>query len=80
MVLASFVGVDAVSLFVRGDWVDELVAELHPYDAGTDSGVTYGSGNLVTNPPEPISRITGFPLLLNDTVLPFGTFTFRRID
>jgi hypothetical protein len=75
-----FVGVDGVTLFEDGDWVDQKVIELYPYDAGTDSGVTYNSRNAVTTPPEPIQRIEGDPFLNEGSVAPLGTFTFTRLD
>lgn len=75
-----FVGVRDLNLCPDGRWVDSLVVELQPYDAGTDSGITFVSGNSDTQPGEPITRITGFPFQNNGTVAPLGTFTFTRID
>ncbi len=75
-----FVGVRGLNLFVNGQWVDQLVVSLDPYDAGTDSGTTYNSPNADTQPREPITRITGFPFLNGSVVQPMGTFTFTRID
>lgn len=74
-----FVGVSGLALLRDGRWMDELTIELHPYDAGTDSGASYRSPDLVTSPRQPIARITGFPFLSNGAVAPLGTFTFRRI-
>ena len=74
-----FVGVSGLSLLQNGQWADEVVATLFPWDAGTDSGVTYSAGNLATNPPQPIRRLTGFPVAVNGTVAPFGTMTFKRV-
>lgn len=73
-----FVGVSDLSLLENGDWVQELVVELHAYDAGTDSGVTYAARDRDTVPREPIARLDGPPLASNGTVPPVGTFTFRR--
>jgi hypothetical protein len=75
-----FVGVHRVILFENDEWKDEVVVNLPPYDAGTDSGSTYGSGNSATNPQQPISQITGFPLDVAGVVAPLGTFTFRRTN
>lgn len=75
-----FVGVDGIDLFANGEWADEIVVDLYPYDAGTDSGTTYTSSNNDTNPQEPISQIFGYPLLNGNEVLPLGTFTFTRLD
>ncbi|XP_033101716.1 spondin-1-like [Anneissia japonica] len=39
-------------------WLDRAEFDLVPWDAGTDSGVTYMSANSPTNPQEPIREIT----------------------
>ena len=75
-----FTGVHDMSLIENGDWVRERVVTLFPYDAGTDSGVTYNSADLDTQPREPIARIEGRPLAVSGAVAPVGTFTFRRLD
>jgi hypothetical protein len=74
-----FVGVSALNLLDGGDWVQERVIALVPWDAGTDSGVTFESRDRATTPREPITRITGGPLLAGTDVPPLGTFTFRRL-
>jgi hypothetical protein len=73
-----FVGASALSLLQDGDWARELIVELHPYDAGTDSGTSYASRDRDTVPPIPISRIDGPPFQVGGVVPPLGTFTFRR--
>lgn len=75
-----FVGVHDVSLLTSTGWVDELVIQLMPYDAGTDSGTTYRSSDSATDPAELIQMITGDPFITNGDVPPLGTFTFTRID
>ncbi|GAA0873070.1 hypothetical protein GCM10009117_22170 [Gangjinia marincola] len=60
-----------------GNWRDEIVIDLFPYDAGTDDGVDYTSGNSNTNPAQPISSLQG--------VMPFsqekmGTITFSLAE
>ncbi|CAB4031819.1 Hypothetical predicted protein [Paramuricea clavata] len=76
-----FLGVHDLNLCntVTGEWQDREVKDLFPYDAGTDSGPNFESGNVATNPPVNIHLIT------NDTegslkgdkpVKSFGTFTF----
>lgn len=75
-----FVGVSGLGLIENGSWVAEKVVILHPYDAGTDSGVTFSSPDVKTVPPEPILRITTGPFLVGSSVPPVGTFTFRRIS
>lgn len=75
-----FVGVAGIPLFENNQWVDQVTYELQPYDAGTDSGTTYTSPNDNTNPPDPITEITGYPFESGGMVAPLGTFTFERID
>ena len=75
-----FVGVRDLSLFESEDWVEERTLELFPYDAGTDSGVTFNSPNAPTVPPQPIRRITEPPLGDGRTANRLGTFTFTRIQ
>lgn len=74
-----FVGVAGVSLFERGQWIDQRRLELLPWDAGTDSGRTFASPDLVTAPPEPIARIASAPLAPEGRAAPLGTFTFTRL-
>jgi hypothetical protein len=75
-----FVGVSGLSLIENGAWVAEKVVLLHPYDAGTDSGVTFSSADVATQPREPIRRIDRGPLVEAAAVPYLGTFTFRRIS
>ncbi|XP_059486805.1 spondin-1-like isoform X2 [Neocloeon triangulifer] len=64
------VGVSGLELCLKNcSWVDSKVLNLYPWDAGTDSGVSYISPDQPTNPREPIRRITSsFP---NDPRSPF---------
>ena len=71
-----FVGVSNLSLFENGVWVSEKVVPLYLYDAGTDSGENFTSGNFETTPPVPITHI-------DESVLPgsnvqYGTFKFIK--
>ena len=59
-----FVGVHDLVLLEESGWVEEVVVQLLPFDAGTDSGVTFTSANQVTDPPIAVARIH---------VSPFGT-------
>lgn len=74
-----FVGVAGLALFERGQWIDERRIELLPWDAGTDSGRTFTSPDLVTAPPAPIARIASAPLSPEGRSAPLGTFTFARL-
>jgi hypothetical protein len=75
-----FVGVQALPLFEGGAWHDLVRVQLYPYDAGTDSGVSFESADEDTQPRQPITRHTGFPFLREGQILPMGTFTFRRVQ
>jgi len=70
-----FVGVNGLPLWDRG-WRPEVVVDLFPYDAGTDSGPTFLAPDADTQPPDPISELSGFPFA--DTG-PVGSFTFSLI-
>jgi Spondin_N len=75
-----FVGVSGLSLIENGGWVAEKTIFLHPYDAGTDSGATFASADVATEPRAPIRKIDMGPLVEAATVPHLGTFTFRRIS
>jgi hypothetical protein len=72
-----FVGVRGLALFENGDWVQQKVASLSGYDAGTDDGVTFLSADDDSVPAENISLITTPPL---GGTPPLGSFTFTRLD
>lgn len=64
------VGVSGFNLCQKDcTWMENKTIDLYPYDAGTDSGVTYMSPNEPTNPRERIHRIT--PLYPEDPRAPF---------
>lgn len=76
-----FVGVHGQSLLNnQGDWVNGLTVSLDPYDAGTDSGSTYRSGNDDTNPRDSISNLRGVAPFFGNSDAHIGTFTFERLD
>lgn len=52
-----FVGVDSLNLCEGGQWKQEVTFDLHPFDAGTDSGFTFSSPNFPTTPPENITMV-----------------------
>lgn len=73
-----FVGVDSLAMTENGVWKDEVVVSLRPYDAGTDSGVTYLSPNEDTDPQEPIRDLSDeYPF---QGTGPLGTFTFTLVS
>ncbi|XP_071042320.1 spondin-1 isoform X3 [Parasteatoda tepidariorum] len=64
------VGVSALELCLKNcSWVAEKVMNLYPWDAGTDSGMTYISQKLPTVPQEKIRRITSS--MPNNPLSPF---------
>ena len=74
-----FVGVHNLSLMDECGWRDDVVINLFPYDAGTDSGSTYLAVNQETVPQTPIFPITGYPFLNGTNFSPLGTFRFLRL-
>ncbi|XP_065568346.1 spondin-1-like isoform X2 [Artemia franciscana] len=53
------VGASALELCLRNcSWVDSRTLNLYPWDAGTDSGITYMSANAPSHPREKIRRIS----------------------
>ena len=71
------VGVHDIPLKADGLWIPNISMEAWPYDAGTDSGESFRSGDVVTDPAQPI-------FLLDDGVLEdtpsFGTFSLELIS
>lgn len=60
---------------VNNGWRDTFTMDVFAYDSGTDSGIDYTSGNSATNPRDPISMISGFPI--NGNRMATITFTFN---
>jgi len=74
-----FVGTESLDLFANGVWQEKVVVDLYPYDAGTDSGMSYTSADSATALPKAIFRITGIPFTDGTTVPKLGTFTFTKL-
>ncbi len=75
-----FVGVTSLPLIANGQWRDEVVVPLFPWDADTDDGASYDSVDADAAPATPISPLQRPPVLVNGTVPPFGRFIFRRLN
>jgi hypothetical protein len=75
-----FVGVDSLSMITNENWATNLTVTLYGFDAGTDSGPSYASADQVTVPRGVVTRFTGFPAIQNGVIVPFGNFTFIRLD
>lgn len=70
-----FVGVNGLDLYDGGTWADGLVVDLFAWDAGTDSGSSFTSGNQDTNPQQPIALLDN-PLA---SLPALGSFTFTLL-
>ncbi len=75
-----FVGTESLALFVGGRWVESLVIDLLPWDAGTDGGRSYESPDEQVNPRRPIVRLTGFPVATGGVVAPMARYTITRLS
>lgn len=54
-----FVGVDSLDLCDGDHWREQVAVDLHPYDAGTDSGFTFSSPNFATIPQDTVTEVRG---------------------
>ncbi len=74
-----FVGVAGLSLLASpgGDWLLRHEVPLFAWDAGTDSGASFGSPNAATIPAQPIALIDRAPL---EDHAPMGRFVFERLN
>ncbi|CAH2299567.1 spondin-2 [Pelobates cultripes] len=83
-----FVGVDSLNLCNGNQWKQSVTLDLHPYDAGTDSGFTFSSPNFATIPQGTVTEITAsspshpansffYPRLKN--LPPIAKVTFTKI-
>jgi hypothetical protein len=75
-----FVGVAGFPLFENGAWITERRVDLQAWDAGTDSGATFTSPDVVTTPFVPVFRILTAPLAPNGVTSPLASYTFTRIQ
>ncbi len=75
-----FVACENINLNFGGRWIDKYEAPVRVYDAGTDDGTTYTSGDAVTTPQGEIIQISSGPLWNGNDVATMGVFTFERID
>lgn len=54
-----FVGVDSLDLCDGSRWREQVTVDLHPHDAGTDSGFTFSSPNFATVPQDTVTEVRG---------------------
>ncbi len=71
-----FVGVHDLDLRQGGGWVSKLVVDLAAYDAGTDNGLNFSSGDIEATPHQPIALL-GAPFPTTGPIL--ATFTFTHL-
>lgn len=74
-----FVGTHGENLLIDGNWVESLTVPLFGYDSGTDSGTTFVASNQDTQPPQPISLLSGALVEVDGELVPFGQFVFTRL-
>lgn len=69
------IAIDSIALLNDADeWEEEISIDLYPYDAGTDNGTDYTSGNSDTNPAQPISSLQGVAPFSSEKI---GTITLN---
>lgn len=73
-----FVGVSNIIL-QYSDWVDTIVLPAVVHDAGTDSGSSYASPNIPTNPAQPVAVVTTASGPFAGASAQIGTFTIQRL-
>ena len=75
-----FVALRNLNLLENGEWVESKIVQFHPYDSGSDNGLTFASPNNDTQPRTGIEMITDGPLFANGQMASLGTWRFERID
>ncbi|MEM7194142.1 MAG: spondin domain-containing protein [Pseudomonadota bacterium] len=71
-----FVGISDLSLRQNGQWRENILINLRPYDAGTEEGGDFSLSNFSTIPPDPVSTLSGTPFLDRPVL---ATLRFRLI-
>ncbi|MEM8618445.1 MAG: spondin domain-containing protein [Actinomycetota bacterium] len=74
-----FIGFSDVSVFGQNGWEQRIVLDLGSYDAGTDSGVGFTSGDIDTQPRELISGPRDAPFQAAAAQNRFGFAVIERI-
>ena len=73
-----FVGVHSLALLdAQGQWRDQVVVTLVPYDAGSDDGADYAAADVEPTPHQSIADVSGSAPFSGE---PIGTFTFTRLQ
>nr|WP_321236791.1 spondin domain-containing protein [uncultured Psychroserpens sp.] len=71
------IAVNSINLRDGNSWVQSLTIPMFPYDAGTDSGINYTSGNQPTVPAQPITSLINIAPF-NDKPIGTLTITFNQ--
>lgn len=74
-----FTGASGVSLLKDGKWANELKVTLYAWDAGTDSGTSYGSADADTQPRQSVRMNTSKQFMRDSGLKPVGTATITRV-
>ncbi|KAH9644110.1 hypothetical protein HF086_015440 [Spodoptera exigua] len=61
------------------EWADNVIFNLYPMDAGTDSGKKFDSSNEATAPPQPISTAKIDANIPKEQLKPFARLVFQLI-
>lgn len=72
-----FVGTQSLNLKPNGEWIHSVTVPLLAWDAGTDSGVDFNSGDADTVPAMPVALQTGGPF---QGTTPLATITITRVS
>ena len=73
------IAVNSLSLVdAQGDWIPSIILDLYPYDAGTDNGTHYSSGNAPNPSPDPISSLQNVSPFSNEKAGTL-TITLKRV-
>jgi len=75
-----FAGAESLNMLRNGRWVDRVTVALLPWDAGTDSGISYASPDEVTDPRGVVTLLDPYPTRVEGLLIPFGTMTFERVE
>jgi len=76
-----FTGLSKYRPIKDGKWLQSFTVDTYPWDAGTDSGVTYTARNSATNPKEPVYQILNGAFVRQDgPVLPVGQWSCTKVE
>ena len=74
-----FVAINSVELFRDGQWLEETELTMGPYDAGTDSEMTFTANDLDTRPAKTIGPPVDSVFINATDENDFATITITKI-